>query len=769
MNLPQAADEYSMLRELKKISELNKVYRSYIGMGYYDTIVPAVILRNITQNIGWISQYTPYQAEISQGRLESLLNFQTMVLLDPFLHPQNVDVAKTRSDPIGVELGTLNFDSGNIDKAVAAVVIQYPDTEGRIRNLEQLIAKAHEQGSLVVLVCDLMALTLLKSPGDLGADIAVGSAQRFGVPLGYGGPHPGFMSVAKDAKNSLGRMMPGRIIGVSRYDALLANMSAMYAVYHGPKRLIEIARFIHKSTSFLQSELVKAGHQIAHKSYFDTLKVNVSDLTAFKKRAEEKQMNFRPTEKDSAKSGVHYHFTNEIADIVPETASPLIGNSEHARTSSFLEHPIFNSYHSEAQLVRYIKRLENKDVSLAHSMIPLGSCTMKLNASSQLIPITWDSFNGLHPFAPLSQATGFQRIFNDVEKWLCEITGYDKFSLQPNSGANGEYAGLLAIRKFHINAGQEQRNVCLIPTSAHGTNPASAHMANMRVVVVESDKHGNINYKDLAAKVGLCRPGDYGSDVSHLNLHKTFCIPHGGGGPGIGPIGVKKHLAPFLPGHSVVPVDGRTDGAVAAAPWGSASILPITWVYIRMMGHNGLKKASQIAILNANYMARRLEGAYRIVYKDEQGLVAHEFILDCKPFKKSAGVEVVDIAKRLMDYGFHSPTMSWPVHDCLMIEPTESEDKGEMDRLVEALLAIREEIAMIERGELDRLRNPLKMAPHTLAKVVSNDWDLPYSRELAAFPKPWCHHKSWPTVGRIDDQYGDRNLVCTCPPIESYQ
>nr|CDJ93601.1 Glycine cleavage system P-protein domain containing protein [Haemonchus contortus] len=904
LDLPEAVDEYSMLRELKKISEMNKVYRSYIGMGYYDTIVPAVILRNITQNIGWISQYTPYQAEISQGRLESLLNYQTMiadltglpttnaslldestavaeaialaarftkrnkVLVDPYLHPQNLDVAKTRSRPHGIELSELNFDNFNVDKDVAAVVIQYPDTEGRIRNIEKLIAKAHEQGALVVLVCDVMSLTLLKSPGDLGADVAVGSAQRFGVPLGYGGPHPGFMAVARDSKNSLGRMMPGRIIGVSKgangekalrlalqtreqhirrdkatsnictAQALLANMAAMYAVYHGPKRITEIAQAIHKSTAFLQSELVKAGHSIAHKVYFDTLKVTVKDLQSFKKRAEEKQMNFRyfadgsvgvsldETTKPADILDLLYVFNGasklsekEVADTVSETASPLIGNSEHARTSAYLQHPIFNTYHSEALLVRYIKRLENKDVSLAHSMIPLGSCTMKLNASCQLIPITWDTFNGLHPFVPLSQAAGFQKIFNDTEKWLCEITGYDKFSLQPNSGANGEYAGLLTIRKYHISNGQEQRNVCLIPTSAHGTNPASAHMANMRVVVVESDKHGNINYKDLAAKaekyknelsaimvtypsthgvfessirdvcdkvheyggqvyldganlnaqVGLCRPGDYGSDVSHLNLHKTFCIPHGGGGPGIGPIGVKKHLAPFLPGHPVIPIDGRQDGAVAGAPWGSASILPITWAYIRMMGHAGLKKASQMAILNANYMARRLEGAYRIVYKDEQGLVAHEFILDIKPFKKSAGVEVIDVAKRLMDYGFHSPTMSWPVHDCLMIEPTESEDKGEMDRLVDALLSIREEIAMIERGELDREKNPLKMAPHTLAKVVSDNWDLPYSRELAAFPKPWCHHKTWPTVGRIDDQYGDRHLVCTCPPIEDYQ
>ncbi|CAJ0606050.1 unnamed protein product [Cylicocyclus nassatus] len=903
MDLPKAADEYTMLREMKKIAEMNKIYRSYIGMGYYDTIVPAVILRNILQNIGWISQYTPYQAEISQGRLESLLNFQTMVadltglpstnaslldeatavaeaislavratkrhkaLLDPYLHPQNIDVAKTRAGPQEITIGELSFESLNIDKDVAAVVVQYPDTEGRIRDLDKLIKKAHENGALVVLVCDLMSLTLLKSPGDLGADIAVGSAQRFGVPLGYGGPHAGFMAVAKDSKNTLGRTMPGRIIGVSKgangemalrlalqtreqhirrdkatsnictAQALLANMSAMYAVYHGPKRLTEIARAIHKSTAFLESEVLKAGHQIAHKDYFDTLKVTVKDLAGFKQRAEEKQMNFRyypdgavgvsldEATKSADLVDLLYVFNGstklteeEISDIVPETASPLIGNSPFARTSTFLQHPIFNTYHSEAQLVRYIKRLENKDVSLAHSMIPLGSCTMKLNASSELIPITWDSFNALHPFAPVSQAAGFQKMFKDLEKWLCEVTGYDKISLQPNSGAAGEYTGLLTIRKYLDSLDQHQRNVCLIPTSAHGTNPASAHMANMKVVVVSSDKHGNINYKDLAAKteqykdqlaaimvtypsthgvfessirdvidkvhecggqvyldganmnaqVGLCRPGDYGSDVSHLNLHKTFCIPHGGGGPGVGPIGVKKHLAPFLPGHPVIPVEGRSHGAVASAPWGSASIMPITWAYIRMMGHAGLKKASQVAILNANYMARRLEKAYKIVYKDEQGLVAHEFILDFKPFKKSAGVDVVDVSKRLMDYGFHSPTMSWPVHDCLMIEPTESEDKGEMDRLVDALLAIREEIAMIERGELDRERNPLKMAPHTLAKVASDSWDLPYSRELAAFPKPWCHHKSWPTTGRIDDSYGDKHLVCTCPPIENY-
>ncbi|GMS83615.1 hypothetical protein PENTCL1PPCAC_5790, partial [Pristionchus entomophagus] len=905
LDLPAALDEHRMLRELRQISKMNKVWRSYIGVGYYDCIVPAVIQRNILQNIGWISQYTPYQAEISQGRLESLLNFQTMiaeltglpmtnaslldestaaaeavtmacrttkrykVLIDPLLHPQNIDVINTRCEPLDIGVGKLDINEPALAKDIAAVVVQYPNTQGSIENLEELIKKAHENGSLVVLVCDLLSLTIMRSPGDLDADVAVGSAQRFGVPLGYGGPHAGFMSVAnRDGKNGLARSMPGRIIGVTKdsngnralrlalqtreqhirrdkatsnictAQALLANMAAMYAVYHGPKRLEEIARTVHKSTAYLATHIKDAeGCGIRHKDFFDTIKVQVSDVATIKKRAEEEKINLRYY--DDGDVGIALDESCEPEDLVDlvyvftgkavsveemerdrqEQASPLIGNSVHARRSSFLQHPVFNSYHSEQQLVRYMKRLENKDVSLVHSMIPLGSCTMKLNASAELMPITWPQFGNMHPFAPLDQARGYTKLVGDLERWLCEITGYDKFSLQPNSGANGEYAGLLAIRNYLISQGQEKRKICLIPSSAHGTNPASAQMANMKVVPVASDHHGNIDYKDLTAKVekykdelaaimvtypsthgvfestikdvcervhegggqvyldganmnaqvGLCRPGDYGSDVSHLNLHKTFCIPHGGGGPGVGPIGVKSHLVPFLPGHAIVPINGRNDGAVSAAPYGSAGILPITWAYIRMMGNHGLKKATQIAILNANYMAKRLEKAYPIVYKDEQGLVAHEFILDCKAFKKSAGIEVVDIAKRLMDYGFHSPTMSWPVHDCLMIEPTESEDKGEMDRLIDALLAIREEIAMIERGELDKTRNPLKMAPHTQARVISDSWDLPYSREMAAYPQPWCHHKQWPTVGRVDDQYGDRNLVCTCPPMESYQ
>ncbi|CAJ0586768.1 unnamed protein product, partial [Mesorhabditis spiculigera] len=910
LDLPPAADEFTMIRELKAIAEKNEIWRSYIGMGYYGTITPAVIQRNMMENIGWISQYTPYQAEISQGRLESLLNFQTMVadltglpntnaslldestavaeavalaarstkrskvLVDVNLHPQNRGLVETRSGPLGIAIDKLDLGAElKLDNDVAAVVIQYPNTEGKIELLDEVIAKVHANKSLVILVTDLLALTILRSPGDLGADIAVGSAQRFGVPLGYGGPHAAFMAVGKtDARNSLSRMMPGRIVGVSKgangeralrlalqtreqhirrdkatsnictAQALLANMAAMYAVYHGPARLAEIARQVHKSTAWLAQQ-IKADcdtyGRLAFKDYFDTLKIVDCDIEGIRKRAIEKKINLRyfedgksvgvsldETTKAADLNDLRYIFTGEplmleteVYDQVFECASPLIGNSEHGRTSLYLEHPVFNSHHSEQQLVRYMKRLENKDVSLVHSMIPLGSCTMKLNASAELQPVTWEKFGNIHPFAPIAQAKGYERVIDDLNKWLCEITGYDRFSFQPNSGANGEYAGLLAIRNYLIHKGEEKRNVCLIPTSAHGTNPASAQMANMRVVVVNSDRHGNIDYKDLAAKaekhsaelaaimvtypsthgvfeshirdvcdkvhehggqvyldganmnaqVGLCRPGDYGSDVSHLNLHKTFCIPHGGGGPGVGPIGVKQHLAPFLPGHPVVPVDGRQDLAVAAAPWGSASILPITWAYIRMMGPQGLKKASQIAILNANYMAKRLEaGGYRVVYKDEQGLVAHELIIDCKPFKKMAGVEVVDVAKRLMDYGFHSPTMSWPVQDCLMIEPTESEDKAEMDRLVDSLLAIRDEVLAVERGDLDKLNNPLKNAPHTLPVVLSDSWNRPYSREMAAFPKPWCHHKLWPTVGRVDDQYGDRNLVCTCPPMEEY-
>ncbi|KAK0393196.1 hypothetical protein QR680_000093 [Steinernema hermaphroditum] len=906
LNLPRALDEERMLKELRSIAALNEIRKTYIGMGYYNCIVPAVIVRNMLQNAGWVTQYTPYQPEVSQGRLESLLNFQTMIcdltgldvanaslldestacaeamtlakrfnkrntlVYDPNLHPQNIALLKTRAEPLGINLVPMDYNRVSLDKTTSAIMIQYPDTEGRVPLLDDLIERAHANGTLVIMVCDLLSLTLIRSPGDLKADIAVGSAQRFGVPLGYGGPHAAFMAVAKsDGRNNLARSMPGRIVGQENFrdangklayrlalqtreqhirrdkatsnictaQALLANMAAMYAVYHGPHRLTAIARTVHKSTAFLAHQLKASGrHEVVHEDYFDTLKIRVRDVDELKKRCEEKKINIRFFE-DGKHVGVSLDETTDPEDIsdllyvfgitksaddveshLHETPAPLIGNSDHSRRSTFLTHKIFNTHHSESQLVRYMKQLENKDISLVHSMIPLGSCTMKLNASAELIPITWPKFSNVHPFAPHSQTQGYAKMFQDLEKWLCEITGYDSVSLQPNSGANGEYAGLLAIRNYLNSIGQDQRNVCLIPSSAHGTNPASAQLANMRVVPVESDRHGNINFKDLSAKVdkfsnelaaimitypsthgvfessivdvcnkihenggqvyldganlnaqvGLCRPGDYGSDVSHLNLHKTFCIPHGGGGPGAGPIAVKSHLTPFLPGHPVIPVDGREESAVSAAPYGSSSILAITWAYIRLMGGNGLREATQMAILNANYMAKRLEEGFKIVYKDEQGLNAHEFIIDCKPFKKSAGIEVIDIAKRLMDYGFHAPTMAWPVHDCLMIEPTESEDKGEMDRFVDSLLSIREEIRQIEEGAMDREVNPLKMAPHPLYTVVNSDWNRPYSREVAAFPKPWCHSKHWPTVARIDDQYGDRNLFCTCAPMEAY-
>ncbi|VDN04287.1 unnamed protein product [Thelazia callipaeda] len=903
LDLPTAVNEARMLKELKTLANRNKIFNSYIGMGYYDCIVPSVIRRNMLENAGWLTQYTPYQPEIAQGRLECLMNFQTMIsdltglaisnaslldestacseamtlavrftkrnkiLIDPLLHPQNIAVIETHAQPLEIDIGVLNITNPNFDHQVGGIIIQYPNTEGEISLLDDVINKAHENKSLVILVCDLLSLTLLRSPGELDADVAVGSSQRFGVPLGFGGPHAGFMAVKKnDEQFSLVRQMPGRIVGLSKdvngesayrlslqtreqhikrdkatsnictAQALLANMSAMYAIYHGPKRLTTIAQTVHKNTAYLAQQLKNVGITVVHKDFFDTLKIAVHDVNEIKKKSINKMLNVRYYN-DSKHIGVSLDETTgaeELADLlhifgiekcpveinigIRDCTGPLIGNTVYGRRTDFLTHPVFNSYHSETLLLRYMKKLENKDVSLVHSMIPLGSCTMKLNGSAELSSITWPEFMNLHPFAPRDQWKGYAAIFDQVEKWLCEITGYDKVSLQPNSGANGEFTGLLAIRKYLQSIGQGQRDVCLIPISAHGTNPASAKMANMRVVVVDSDRHGNISFKDLSSKVekyknelaaimitypsthgvfessivdvcakihenggqvyldganlnaqvGLCRPGDYGSDVSHLNLHKTFAIPHGGGGPGVGPVGVKSHLAPFLPGHCVVPIDDRKTGAVSAAPYGSSSIIPITWAYIRMMSNTGLKEASQIAVLNANYMAKRLETAYQIVFKGEQGLVAHEFIINCKNFKKTAGIEVIDIAKRLMDYGFHSPTMSFPVHDCLMIEPTESEDKGEMDRFIDSLISIREEISLIEQGKMDRNINPLKMAPHTISVLTATDWNRPYSRKVAGFPKPWCAHKVWPSIGRIDDQYGDRHLICSCPSTETY-
>lgn len=897
--------ENEILESLQKIASRNKMWRSYIGMGYYNCSVPPVIQRNLLENSGWVTQYTPYQPEVSQGRLESLLNYQTMVCditgmavanaslldegtaaaeamqlcnrqnkrrtfyIDPRCHPQTIAVVQTRANYIGVKTvlklpHEMDF-SGN---DVSGVLFQYPDTEGRVEDFTVLVDRAHKGGALACCATDLLALCVLRPPCEFGVDITLGSSQRFGVPLCYGGPHAAFFAV----KENLVRMMPGRMVGVTRdaagkevyrlalqtreqhirrdkatsnictAQALLANMAAMYALYHGPQGLKHIAERTHNATLILAEGLKRAGHKLQHENYFDTLKINcgVAGKDILEK-ATQREVNLRiygdgvlgvsldetVTERDL--DDLLWIFGCEssaelIAEKMSERNKGLLA-SPFKRTSKFLTHPVFNSYHSETNIVRYMKRLENKDISLVHSMIPLGSCTMKLNSSSELMPITWREFANIHPFVPLEQAEGYQQLFRQLERDLCEITGYDKISFQPNSGAQGEYAGLAAIKAYLNSKGESHRTVCLIPKSAHGTNPASAQMAGMKVQVVEVDKDGSIDVAHLKAmvdkhkanlaaimitypstngvfeenvsevcelihqnggqvyldganmnaQVGLCRPGDYGSDVSHLNLHKTFCIPHGGGGPGMGPIGVKQHLAPFLPSHPVVNIQSSNAvsslGTISAAPWGSSAILPISWAYIKMMGSKGLVHATEVAILNANYMAKRLESHYKILFRGTKGFVAHEFILDVRPFKKTANIEAVDVAKRLQDYGFHAPTMSWPVAGTLMIEPTESEDKAELDRFCDSLLAIRQEIADIEEGRMDSRVNPLKMAPHSLACITSNTWDRPYSREYAAFPTPFVRPetKFWPTISRIDDIYGDQHLVCTCPPMDVYE
>ncbi|XP_061401002.1 glycine dehydrogenase (decarboxylating), mitochondrial-like [Musca vetustissima] len=902
LNLDKPLNEHELIVRIRNIAKKNQIWRSYIGMGYHNCHVPHTILRNIFENPGWTTQYTPYQPEIAQGRLESLLNYQTLVsemtgldvanasLLDEgtaaaeamclctrhnkrkkiFLsdktHPQTLSVVKTRAEALELEVEIGSIENADLaSREISGILLQYPDTFGDVIDFESVAETARKNGTLVVVATDLLALTMLRPPAEFGADIAVGTSQRLGVPLGYGGPHAGFFA----CKQNLVRLMPGRMIGVTRdmdgndayrlalqtreqhirrdkatsnictAQALLANMSAMYAIYHGPEGLKAIANRIHHFTLALQAGLKGAGHGVNNKHFFDTLHVTLnSDMTVeeLKARAEQKQINFR------------YFADGTVGVALDETVGPkdlddllwvfkgktleqvlasndILGTSiEHTpfyRTSSYLTHPIFNAYHSESRMVRYMKKLENKDISLVHSMIPLGSCTMKLNATTEMMPCSFRHFTDIHPFAPVEQAQGYHQMFKELENDLCEITGYDRISFQPNSGAQGEYAGLRAIRSYHEQRNEGHRNICLIPISAHGTNPASAQMAGMKVepIRILSDgsidmahlkdkaaehannlsclmitypstmgvfeqtvadictlihKYGGQVYLDGAnmnAQVGLCRPGDYGSDVSHLNLHKTFCIPHGGGGPGMGPIGVKAHLAPFLPGHPVISPSGNEEtsfGVVSAAPFGSSAILPISWSYIKLMGSRGLKRATQVAILNANYMSKRLEQHYKTLYKDPQsGLVAHEFILDIRDLKKSANIEAVDIAKRLMDYGFHAPTMSWPVAGTLMIEPTESEDKEELDRFCNALISIREEIAQIENGTMDKHVNPLKMAPHTQSQVISDNWNRPYSREMAAFPAIFIKPESkiWPTVGRIDDAYGDKHLVCTCPPI----
>ena len=922
--LPAPVTESELLEELHALGAQNQVWRSFIGMGYSDCVTPPVIQRNILENPGWYTQYTPYQAEISQGRLEALLNFQTMIadltglpianasLLDEataaaeamtmvhavapaaaddkpaetFLvsdacHPQTIEVVRTRAQPLGIEVMVADVEGFDFARGgVFGVLLQYPATDGAIRDPRALCARAHAAGALVVMAADLLALTVLTPPGELGADVAVGSAQRFGVPLGYGGPHAAFLST----KDEWVRKMPGRIIGVSKdahghtalrmalqtreqhirrekatsnictAQVLLAVVASMYGVYHGPKGLRAIATRVAGLTTVLARGLARLGITVKHGAFFDTVRVegSAADVAAWTRAAEARRMNLRRI--DARAVGVSLDETTRAEDVqalwdvfaeavtgggdgggkaraarftVAELAREIADGdavtapAELRRTSAYLTHPVFNRHHSETEMLRYMRRLEARDLSLTRSMIPLGSCTMKLNATAEMVPITWPSWNRLHPFVPAAQAAGYRVIFKQLEAMLAEITGFSAVSLQPNAGSQGEYAGLLVIRQYHQSRGQQTRDVCLIPSSAHGTNPASAAMAGYRVVVVACDDRGNVDLGDLASKaeehrdrlaalmvtypsthgvfeqeikkicaivhehggqvymdganlnaqVGLCRPGDIGADVCHLNLHKTFCIPHGGGGPGMGPIGVARHLAAFLPRHPVVETGGAQGiGAISAAPWGSASILLISWAYIRMMGAEGLTEATRIAILNANYIAKRLDASYPVFYRGEKGYVAHECIVDMRHLKKIAGVDVEDVAKRLMDYGFHAPTMSFPIPSTMMIEPTESEPKAELDRLCDAMIAIRAEIAEIEDGTAPREGNVLKNAPHTAAFLLAGEWTAPYSREKAAFPVPSLRDdKFWPAVARLNNVLGDRKLFCSCPPISDWE
>ena len=907
LNLDPPVPEQQLLAQLKEWMAGNELYRSYIGMGYYGTVVPGVIQRNILENPGWYTQYTPYQAEIAQGRMEALVNFQTMVadltglplanasLLDEgtaaaeamamamnvargkkkgfFVadncHPQTIAVVRTRAIPLGIELhvGPLSdIDWETMD--LFGVLVQYPDTWGSLADHSALAEACHANKALLCAATDLLALTLLRPPGEWGADIAIGSSQRFGVPMGFGGPHAAFMATHEE----LARKMPGRIIGVSKdadgapayrlalqtreqhirrdkatsnictSQVLLAVMAGMYGVYHGPDGLRRIAKRVHGLTRLLAAGLRELDYDLGSEDWFDTLTVRNVDTLRLHQIARAHRINLRPV--DDVTVGISLDETTDPADVddllsifgelagnadLARSTSPTVADlaerhsyglrDQWARSSEFMTHPVFHAYRSETEMLRYMVRLQGKDLSLTHSMIPLGSCTMKLNGTSEMVPVTWPEVGNLHPFAPHDQTVGYSRLFHALETWLAEITGLPAVSLQPNAGSQGEYAGLLAIRGFHHANGDTGRTVCLIPVSAHGTNPASAVTAGFRVVPVACDDHGNIDLDDLRAKaekhaeqlgalmvtypsthgvfeeeiraicqvvhdhggqvyvdganmnaqVGLCRPGDYGADVIHLNLHKTFCIPHGGGGPGMGPICAMEHLRPHLPGHPVTGLDhGGDTGPVSAAPYGSPSILPISWMYIGLMGAEGLEKATKVAILNANYMAKRLSEHFDIVYTGRGGRVAHEFIIDARPFKASAGVTVDDIAKRLMDYGFHAPTMSWPVTGTLMVEPTESESLEELDRFCEAMISIRGEIRAIEEGG-DQEDNPLKHAPHTAASVLADDWSHAYSREQAAYPLPWVRErKFWPSVRRVDNAYGDRNLVCTCIPMDAY-
>lgn len=898
MTLAEAKSEADMLAAMREFADQNQVKRTFIGQGYYNTFTPNVILRNVLENPGWYTAYTPYQPEISQGRLESLLNYQQMVmdltamdianasLLDEAtaageamtlckragkskskvffvaddVHPQTLEVVKTRAKYIGFDVQVGSLESLP-EQDVFGALVQYPGTTGEVRDLTDIIAKAQANKTLVTVATDLLASALLKPAGEMGADVVIGSAQRFGVPMGYGGPHAAFMATRDKHK----RTMPGRVIGVSidtngnqalrmamqtreqhirrekatsnicTAQALLANMASFYAVYHGAEGLRTIARRTHHMTAILAAGLTKSGFELAHNSFFDTITINTAGNTEeLYAKAQAADLNLR---KLDGKLGISCDETTTTADIealfavfgvkdeVNALSSEIAGNEFAAipealrRTSEYLTHPVFNTHHSETQMMRYLKQLENKDFSLTHGMIPLGSCTMKLNAAAEMIPVTWPEFGSIHPFAPMEQAAGYSALAKDLKEKLCEITGYDAFSLQPNSGASGEYAGLIAIQRYHDSRGEGHRNVCLIPSSAHGTNPATASMVSMKVVVVKCDDDGNIDMTDLAAKiekhaenlssimitypsthgvyeeqvkevcemvhaaggqvyldganmnaqVGLTSPGFIGSDVSHLNLHKTFCIPHGGGGPGMGPIGVKSHLAPFLPGHIENGVEGD-DCAISAADLGSASILPISWAYIAMMGETGLTDATKVAILNANYVMERLRPHYPVLYRGTNGRVAHECIIDIRPLKEETGISEEDIAKRLMDYGFHAPTMSFPVAGTLMVEPTESEDLEELDRFCDAMIAIREEMAKVKNGEWPLENNPLVNAPHTQVDLSAAEWDRPYSRELGCFPSPATKSwKYWPTVNRVDNVYGDRNLICSCPSIDNYE
>jgi len=900
LQLPPALDENAALAKLRGYAEQNQVWTSLIGMGYHGTLTPAVILRNVLENPGWYTAYTPYQPEIAQGRLEALLSFQQLTIdltglelanaslldeataaaeamalarrvskskslrffVDSHCHPQTLSVVQTRADGFGIELVVDTVDNLSSHEVFGAL-LQYPDTHGEVRDLRPLIAQLHAREAIACVAADLLSLLVLTPPGELGADVVFGSSQRFGVPMGYGGPHAAYFA----SREAYKRAIPGRIIGVSKdargnvalrmalqtreqhirrekansnictAQVLLANMAAFYAVYHGPEGLRRIAQRVHRLTQVLAAGLERKGLRRLNTHFFDTLTLEVGGAqTAILESAQAARINLRILGRgqlgvsldetcDAATVGTLWDIFLgvdhglDVATLDAEGLAPGIPD-EWARTSTYLTHPVFNQHHSETEMLRYLKQLENKDLALNQSMIPLGSCTMKLNATSEMIPITWPGFAQLHPFAPVDQARGYKALIDELEQWLCAITGFDAICMQPNSGAQGEYAGLLAIRRYHESRQQGQRNICLIPASAHGTNPASAQMASMQVVIVECDQAGNVDLDDLKAKaqaagdklsclmatypsthgvyeegivqicevvhqhggqvymdganlnaqVGLARPADIGADVSHMNLHKTFCIPHGGGGPGMGPIGVRAHLAPFVANHPVVPIEGPlpNNGAVSAAPWGSASILPISWMYIAMMGPR-LVDATEVAILSANYLAQQLDAAFAVLYSGRNGRVAHECIIDLRPLKAQTGISEEDVAKRLIDYGFHAPTMSFPVPGTLMIEPTESESKAELDRFVEAMLAIRAEIAQVASGHWPAEDNPLKHAPHTLADITGA-WQRPYSIAQAVTPSSHTKaHKYWPAVNRVDNVYGDRNLFCACVPIADYR